>query len=119
MDQDTPSKPRAGALFASGGIVTGLGALIGASCCVLPILLVQAGVSTALVAHLGVFARAKPYLLAVTAALVVAGSIAVFWGGRRPRPRVLILLGAAALLVLGSYAMPYYERDLLVWLRGR
>lgn len=119
MELDTETKPRSGALFASGGIITGLASLIGASCCVLPVLLVQAGVSTALVAHLGVFARAKPYLLAVTAVLVLAGFVAAFWGGRRPRPRVLILLVVAALLVLGAYAMPFYERELLDWVRGR
>jgi mercuric ion transport protein len=119
MELDTETKARSGALFAGGGIITGLASLIGASCCVLPVLLVQAGVSTALVAHLGVFARAKPYLLAVTAALVLAGFVAAFWGGRRPRPRVLILLVVAALLVAGAYAMPFYERELLDWVRGR
>lgn len=106
-------------MFAGGGIVTGLAALIGASCCVLPILLVQAGVSTALVAHLAIFAQAKPYLLALTAVLILAGFVAAFWGGRRPRPRVLVLLVLAALLVAGAYSMPFYERELLDWVRGR
>ncbi len=117
MEKDT--KAPSGDLFAGGGIVTGLAALIGASCCVLPILLVQAGVSTALVAHLGVFAQAKRYLLVLTAVLILAGFVAAFWGGRRPRPRVLVLLIIAALLVAGAYAMPLYERELLDWVSAR
>lgn len=119
MEKDTETQRPSGGLFAGGGIVTGLAALIGASCCVLPILLVQAGVSTALVAHLGVFAQAKPYLLALTAALILAGFVAAFWGGRRPRPRILVLLIVAAILVAGAYVMPFYERELLDWVRNR
>lgn len=108
-----------GGLFACGGVVTGLASLIGASCCVLPILLVQAGVSTALVAHLGIFAQAKPYLLALTAMLVLTGFVAAFWGGRRPRPMVVVILVIASLLVIGAYAMPQYENLLLGWVRGK
>ncbi len=119
MTEDTEAPRRAGGVFAGGGVITGLAALIGASCCVLPILLVQAGVSTALVAHLGVFARAKPYLLAITAVLILAGFVAALWGGRKPRPLVLVLLIAAALLVVGAYVMPHYERDLLDLVRAR
>lgn len=119
MEKDTEPERTSGGLFAGGGIVTGLAALIGASCCVLPILLVQAGVSTALVAQLGIFAQAKPYLLALTAALILAGFVGAFWGGRRPRRRVLLLLIVAALLVAGAYVMPFYERALLDWVRNR
>lgn len=119
MDEDTATTRPSSRLFAGGGIVTGLAALIGASCCVLPILLVQAGVSTALVAHLGIFAQAKPYLLALTAILVLAGFAAAFWGGRSPRPSVVVLLIVAALLTAGAYAMPYFEREMLDLVRNR
>lgn len=100
-------------------MLAGFGAVLGASCCVLPILLVQAGLGTALVAHLAWFAQAKPYLLAATIALVLAGFVAAFWGGRRPRPLVLALLIGGALLVAAAIAAPYYERELLDWVRGR
>lgn len=119
MGENSGRPQRAGGLFAGGGFITGLAALIGASCCVLPVLLVQAGVSTALIAHLGVFARAKPYLLAVTALLVLTGFVTAFWGGRQPRPFVLALLIMAAALVIGAYVMPYYERALLDWIDSR
>jgi len=76
------SNSRPGSVLAGGGAVAGLAALIGASCCVLPILLVQLGVSTALVAQLGFFADAKPYLLPAAAVLLVVGFVVAFWGGR-------------------------------------
>jgi len=117
MSEDTTPTPRTSGIFAGGGLIAGLGALIGASCCVLPILLVQAGVSAALVAHLGLFARAKPYLLVATALLILAGFLAAFWGGRRPRPSVFFLLIGASLVIAVAIAMPYYERELLDWVR--
>ncbi|MEQ1929145.1 MAG: hypothetical protein ABL957_01250 [Parvularculaceae bacterium] len=94
-----------------------MGALIGASCCVLPVLLVQIGVSTALVAQLGAFAHAKPYLLAITALLIAAGFVSAFRGGRRPRPRVLFMLGGATVLVALSIVLPHIEPQLLNWIR--
>jgi mercuric ion transport protein len=108
-----------GGLFASGSIVSGLAALIGASCCVLPIFLVQAGVSTALVAQLGIFVQARSYLMAVTVVLLILGFIAAFWGWRRPRSRVLVQLAVATLLVLSAYSFPYFEGQLMDWVRGR
>lgn len=119
MNEDRELRQLGGSLFAGGGLLTGLASLIGASCCVLPIVLVQAGVSTALVAHLAIFAVAKPYLLAVTALLVVAGFTAAFWKGRRPRALVLALLVIATASVVAAYVMPHYERELLDWFRAR
>lgn len=118
MSEDTTPR-RAGSLLAGGGVLAGFGALLGASCCVLPILLVQAGLSTALVAHLAWFAQAKPYLMGVTSVLILAGFGAAFWGGRRPRPLVIALLVGAALLIAAATAAPHYERELLDWIRGR
>lgn len=118
MSKDTGTRNASG-ILAGGGILTGLSALIGASCCVLPILLVQIGVSTVMVAHLAWFAQAKPYLLVLTALLVLAGFIAAFWGGRRPRPHVVALLVGAAVVTMGAIAMPHYERALLDWLGTR
>ena len=77
MTEDSQTPPPTAGLFAGGSLITGLAAMIGASCCVLPFLLVQAGLSTALVAHLGVLASAKPYLLAVTAVLILAAVAAM------------------------------------------
>ena len=119
MSKDKETPRRASGLFTSGGMITELAALIGASCCVLTILLVQAGLSAVLVANLDVFTRSKPHLPALTAVLILAGFVAAFWGGRWPRSLVLVLLIAAALLVVGAYVMPHYERELLDWVGGR
>jgi mercuric ion transport protein len=106
-------------LFAGGGLFAGFGALLGASCCVLPILLAQAGVSAALLANFGALARARPFLLAAALLLVVAGVVTSVWKGRRPRPRAIILLAVAALLTAGASVMPHYERHILNWLEPR
>lgn len=119
MSEDKVPSSRAGGILAGGGLIGGLGALVGASCCILPILLVQAGVSTALVAHLGLFARAKPYLLIVTVLLILVGFLMAFWGGRRPRPTVFLLLVGASVAVVVAIGMPHYEGLLLDWVRGR
>jgi mercuric ion transport protein len=120
MNQDIQPPPnRLGGLFAGGGLLTGFAALVGASCCVLPILLVQIGVSAALVAQLAIFAQAKPYLLAATGMLIAGGFVAAYWAGGRPRTRVLVLLIAAATLVVAAYVMPHVEGDILRWMRPR
>ncbi|MEK7265009.1 MAG: hypothetical protein AAB227_02820 [Pseudomonadota bacterium] len=113
-----PKKRSVVGWLAGGGLLSGLGALMGASCCVLPVLLVQIGVSTALVAQLGVLASAKTYLLAITALLIAGGFASAFWGGRRPRPRVVLMLGGAAVLVALSIALPHIEPQLLHWIRN-
>ncbi len=113
-------KPRRWAdIFAGGGLFAGFAAFLGASCCVLPILLAQAGLSAALLANLGVLACARPFLLAAALLFVAAGIAASLWKGRRPRPRAITLLAAATLLTAGAYVMPHHERQILDWLNLR
>jgi mercuric ion transport protein len=117
MDQDTQApRRRLSALFASGGALAGLGTLLGASCCVLPLLLAQVGLGTALVAQLSFLVQAKPYLLAATLALIAAALVASFWGGRRPRPLVLAMLLGAAALVIAAEILPHYEGQIMRWI---
>ena len=117
MTNDTqPPKRGLGALFAGGGALAGLATFVGASCCVLPLLLAQVGLGTALVAQLSFFARAQPYLLALTLALIVAALVASLWRGRRPRPVVLVFLLIAAALVIGSIILPQYEGQITRWI---
>ena len=117
MEEESKKPEPRGGWFAGGGLLSGLGALLGASCCVLPLLLAQAGISTALIAQIGAFARVKPYLLAATGLLVVAGFVTAYRGGRRPRPRVVIMLAAAAALIAISFALPHFEPALLRMIR--
>jgi len=117
MDKKIKTSATSGGWLAGGGLLSGFGALLGASCCVLPVMLAQAGISAALIAQLGALARVKPYFLAATVLLVVAGFGAAFRGGRRPPRRVLVMLVAAAALVAISFALPYFEPALLRMIR--
>jgi mercuric ion transport protein len=117
MDEDSqPPRRGLGGLFAGTGALAGLASLIGASCCVLPLLLAQVGLGAALVSQLSFLAKAKPYLLAVTLVLIVAGLIASFWNGRKPRPIVLVMLLGAGVLAVAAEVMPHYEGQIMRWI---
>lgn len=104
--------------FAGGGIVAGFFAFIGASCCVLPIILVNLGVSTALVSKLGFFARNQALFQWVTLALLLAATFIAIRNGRfGPRIVILLLIGFALAIV--AYVLPSYEREILEWLNLR
>jgi mercuric ion transport protein len=103
-------------LIATGGTLTGMFAVIGASCCILPIILVNLGVSSALVSHLGFFARYRPWFMALTICLVIGGFIYAYRGGRKPSRKVLVFLILAGILAVGSTILPYYEGDIQRWL---
>ncbi|MEM6415601.1 MAG: hypothetical protein AAF720_13205 [Pseudomonadota bacterium] len=104
-----------GGWFASGGLIASFFAFIGASCCVLPIILVNLGVSTTLVAQLGFFARNQALFQWVTLALLIAATFFAFGNGR-PRMRVIVLLVIGFVLAGIAYVLPSYEREILEWL---
>ena len=64
--------------FAKGGVLAGVFAFIGASCCILPIILINLGLSSAIVSHLGFLARMRPWFLGLTIILIIAGFIYAF-----------------------------------------
>ncbi len=104
-----------GSWFASGGVVASFFAFIGASCCVLPIILVNLGVSTTLVAKLGFFARNQALFQWVTLALLASAVFFAFRNGR-PSMRVIVLLVVGFALAGVAHVLPSYEREILVWL---
>ncbi len=108
-------RPKKGGVMAGGSVLSGFAAFVGASCCVLPLILVNLGVSTALVGKLAFFARAQHYFMGAAVVLLGAAIIAAFWNGRRPGKRVAVTLVLAALLVVVAYVMPFYEPQLLRW----
>ncbi|MCK0070729.1 hypothetical protein [Kordiimonas laminariae] len=108
-------KKKKNGLFAGGGILGAISAFIGASCCVLPLLLFQAGVSSAAIAQLGFFARYREEFLFGSLALVIAGIVASFWGGRRPSVRTLVIFAIALIFIGLAYIIPYHERELLIF----
>ena len=94
--------------LAGGGLLGGAFAFLGASCCVLPILLVNLGV-----------ARYK-YAFMLFAALLLAGAIVfALRGGRRPKAGFWISITVAVLLLAGAWILPSYEGELLQWLNLR
>ena len=116
-DEDKKSNPtKKHAYIAGGSAVSGLAALIGASCCVLPLILVNLGVSAALIGKLAFFARAQQYFLGAAVLLLFVALAASFWNGRRPSKRVFAALLVAIIFVLGAYIMPFYEPQLMRWI---
>ncbi|MBT8471770.1 MAG: hypothetical protein HKN14_09455 [Marinicaulis sp.] len=115
-EKDNPEPSRKGGMLAGGSVFSGLAAFIGASCCVLPLILVNLGVSTALVGKLAFFARAQQYFMGAAVVLIVTAIVASFWNGRRPSKNVAITLFFATGLVLAAYIMPSYEGQFLRWI---
>lgn len=95
--------------LASGGIVSGLAAFVGASCCVLPLILMNIGLGGAWIANLAFFAVYKTYFVAASAVLVALAFVAAFWGGRRPSRKTLTVLGVASVLTVAAFILPWYE----------
>lgn len=112
-DQATDKTKKTGGLLAGGSVLTSLASLIGASCCVLPLVLVNLGLSGAFVAQLAVFARYRDYFMALALGLIAAALIRAFWRGRRPSRTVLIVLLASLAIVIGAYVMPSFEGQLV------
>ena len=118
MTEEThkPLTAKEAGLLAGGGVLSGLFAFLGASCCILPILLVNLGVGGALVANLAVFAGFRLWFIGAALVLVVASMFFAFRGGRRPRRGFWISAAAASLLIAAAWIMPHYEGTLLRWL---
>ena len=112
--EPTPADRSGGGAIASGGIVAGLLAAIGASCCVLQLILIQLGVGAALAGSLTVLAPLRPWLLLAAVLLLGWAAFRAFRGGR-PRGRVLVLLALGSAVVAAALILPTFERDLLRW----
>jgi len=91
--------------FAKGGVLASLFAVVGASCCILPIILINLGLSSALVSHLGYFARFRHWFMALSIMLIIGGIVYAYSGGRRPKRRTLVIFVLAAILILAAYSV--------------
>ncbi|VAV91490.1 hypothetical protein MNBD_ALPHA06-1955 [hydrothermal vent metagenome] len=118
MTEKTQTPPNNGWLT-GGSAFSGLLAFISASCCVLPILLVNVGISSALVGHLAFFARHRSWFLGFSVLAIVLALAFAFRGGRRPNKMMLVLLIVSSLLIAIAYAMPYFEGTLIRWMYAR
>ena len=98
------------------GVFASFSAFLGASCCVLPILLVNLGVSAGLVEHLGFFARHSQLLFWCSVVIMGVAIVAAFRNGR-PRRAVMIWLAVGITLIVVAKVLPGYERSILQWMR--
>tara|TARA_R110002072_G_scaffold89384_1_gene200420 strand:+ start:2251 stop:2616 length:366 start_codon:yes stop_codon:yes gene_type:complete len=102
-------------LLSGGGALGGFAAFLGASCCVIPILLVHFGVATSLVARLGWFAQWQPYFVWFTAGLLSLAATIAIWRGRSSRA-FWLWWGAGAAFLIAALVLPNYEFRLQNWL---
>lgn len=100
-------------LAASGGLASAVAGLIGASCCVLPIILFNMGVGSAVLGKLIFFADKTEYFLIGALLFIALGVMASFWGGRKPGRPTIILFGLSAFIVILAYILPSFEGDIL------
>ncbi len=104
--------------LASGGLISGVAAFIGASCCVLPLILVNIGLGGAWIANLAFFAVAKPYFLTASALFIALAFVVAYRGNRKPSTKTMVILGTATGLTAIAYVMPWYEGRVLRFLFG-
>lgn len=112
-EEDKLEPPKNGGFIAGSSLLSGLAAFIGASCCVLPLILVNIGVSTAIVGKLAFFARTQQYFLGAAVILLSTALMAAFWDKRKPSKGLVVTLVVAAVFIAAAYIMPFYEGHLL------
>jgi mercuric ion transport protein len=109
-DARTTAEGRHIGLLSQAGLVAAIAALIGASCCALPLALAWAGLAGAWIANLGVFVVYRPYITGVALAVIGLGWVIAL---RRKAPRrTLVVLGVATALLGTAVAVAYYENEL-------
>jgi mercuric ion transport protein len=98
------------------GLLTGTGAVVSASCCVLPLALGGLGAGASVFSALEVIADYRTPLLVASAVLVVAAWCVYF--GRRGAISTAIVLSIATAFVGTAAAWDYVERPLLKVIRA-
>lgn len=101
--------------LAGSGLASALGAFIGASCCVLPLILFNMGVSSALIAQLGFFARYRDAFMVAALGLLIISAVAFLRSQGGMTRRMIIIHLLAAFLICAAYVIPYYEGALLAF----
>src|SRR5215469_207173 len=113
-DAKANTEPRHINLLSQLGLVAAVAALVGASCCALPLVLAWLGLAGAWIAHLGIFVAYRPYITAT--AVVLIGMGWVIASRRRAATRTFVVLALATMLVGGAVLVSYYETELTRYL---
>jgi mercuric ion transport protein len=111
------------------GIVASITAIIGASCCVIPLVLFNFGIGGAWLSNLAVLQPLRPYLIGLSILALIVGGI-IYWRNRssecapcdeattKKRKMSFIFLFALAVLLVGiAIIWPQVEPDLIRALR--
>src|SRR5215471_4558535 len=115
-DPKAAAEPRHIGLLSQLGLVAAVAALVGASCCALPLALAWLGLAGAWIANLGIFVAYRPYIAAAAVILICMGwAIAI---RRRAATRTFVVLALATMLVGGAVLVSYYETELTRYLIG-
>jgi mercuric ion transport protein len=113
-DCKAAAEPRHISLLSQLGFVAAVAALVGASCCALPLALAWFGLAGAWIANLGIFVAYRPYITATAVVLIGVGWVIA--GRRRAANRTLVVLALATALVGGAILVSYYEAELTRYL---
>ncbi|MFM9850740.1 MAG: mercuric transporter MerT family protein [Hyphomicrobiaceae bacterium] len=96
------------------GLIAAIAALVGASCCALPLALAWLGLAGAWIANLAIFVVYRPYITAFAIIVIAFGwAIAL---RRRASPRTFIVLGIASVVVAMALLIAHHETELTRYL---
>jgi len=113
-DSKADAEPRHISLLSQLGLIAAVAALVGASCCALPLALAWLGLAGAWIANLGIFVTYRPYITG--AAVIVIGLGWIIAVRRRAASRTFVVLALATILVSGAVLVSYYETELTRYL---
>ena len=96
------------------GLIAAIAAVVGASCCALPLALAWLGLAGAWLANFGIFVVYRPYVNAFAIIVIALGWVIAL--RRRASARTLIVLGIASILVVAALLIAHYETELTRYL---
>ena len=94
-----------------GSVFSGAAAVLGASCCAVPLALSIAGVGSSTLSFLEQLQVARPYLLIIAALALAWGWFSVFWRGVSS-PLVIGLISVGTVMLIAALSSGYWDRPL-------
>lgn len=112
--QQTNAKAEGGAghlgIVSQVGLIAAIAALVGASCCALPLALAWLGLAGAWIANLEIFVVYRPYVTTFAIIVIALGWVIAL--RRRASLRTLVVLGIASVFVGAALLIAHYETEL-------
>jgi len=96
------------------GLIAAIAALVGASCCALPLALAWLGLAGAWIANLEIFVVYRPYITLFAIIVIVLGWVIAL--RQRASPRTFVALGVASVFVGAALLIAHYETELTRYL---